>query len=77
MTTMTLTSPCLITAATPTRLLPYYHVRRLTTGSYAVAHWIPGTSMAHVDAEASTVMGAFKLAQEMELSHRKAQGWQP
>lgn len=74
---MTLFTPCLITAATPTRLLPYYHVRRLTTGSYAVAHWIPGTTMAHVDAETSTVMGAMKLAQEMELDKRKADGWVP
>jgi hypothetical protein len=66
---------CLITAATPTRLLPYYHVRRLPTGIYAVAHWIPGTNTAHVDAETTSVMGAMRLAADMEAAKRSADGW--
>lgn len=65
-------TPCLITAASPTRLLPYYHVRRLETGLYAVAHWVPGTNIAHTDAETTTLIGAMNLAAEMEAQRRAA-----
>jgi hypothetical protein len=72
---MSLLEPCLITAATPTKLLPYYHVRRLPTGMYAVAHWVPGTNVAHVDAETTSCMGAMRLAQDMEAAKRALEGW--
>ncbi|MBK8772768.1 MAG: hypothetical protein IPM06_20390 [Rhizobiales bacterium] len=55
--------PCLVTPASPTRLLPYYHVRRLETGLYAVAH---------TDVETTTLIGAMNLAAEMEAQRRAA-----
>lgn len=66
--------PCLVTDTSPARLVPYYHVRRLETGLYAVAHWVPGTSIAHTDAETTTLTGAMDLAAEMEASRRAAHG---
>ena len=32
-------------AAKDALFLPYYHVRRLLTGTYAVAHWVAGGSV--------------------------------
>lgn len=64
--------PCMVTAASQSRLLPYYHVRRLETGLYAVAHWVPGTSIAHTDVETTTLIGAMNLAAEMETQRRAA-----
>lgn len=60
----------IITPTKPTQLLPYYHVRRLESGLYAIAHWVPGTSVAHTDAEATSLMGAMNLAAQMEATRR-------
>lgn len=53
--------------------LPYYHVRRLITGTYAVAHMVPGTQTAHIDAEALSAPSAMRLCAEMEQARRAAQ----
>jgi hypothetical protein len=64
-----------ITTQAPARAtvaLPYFHVRRLPTGIYAVAHRVPGTDCHHVDAEATSMQGAMRLCAEMEATRRAA-----
>lgn len=58
--------------ARATVALPYYHVRRLVTGTYAVAHRVPGTDCHHVDAEANSMQCAMRLCAEMEATRRAA-----
>lgn len=53
--------------------LPYYHVRRLSSGRYAVAHHVPGMESAHVDVDCATLPSAMALAAEMEATHRAHQ----
>lgn len=59
-------------AAKDALFLPYYHVRRLLNGNYAVAHWVAGTNTAHADAECLSLRGAMQLRDEMEAQRRAA-----
>jgi hypothetical protein len=48
----------------------YYHVRRLTSGMYAVAHRVPGTNAHHIDLESMTLRGAQLACADLEATRR-------
>jgi hypothetical protein len=54
--------------------LPYYFVRRLPTGRWAVAHRVPGANVDAVDTDCGTLKAAWSLA--CEMNEQREVGWQ-